>query len=102
VFDLPAIEVTRGITIQGRLVDDEDRPIANALVRGLSGNRRFVSAVTDREGAFTTSPVSPGLKLVKLDYQVWVPHHPPPVEATIVQENPLRLRAAIRKTRDRR
>ena len=36
-FDLPAIEVVKGITITGRLVNAEDRPIADAGVHASDG-----------------------------------------------------------------
>ena len=49
-FDLPPIEVVRGITIKGRLVDADDRPIANVGINGISGNRRYGFGRTDQAG----------------------------------------------------
>jgi len=91
-FDLPAIEVVKGETIKGRLVDQEDRPLANLRVIGSSGNRRYAFATTDPKGEFTTNSVPPGFKL---DYQVWISDYESPVDATIVKEEPLLLRAPI-------
>ena len=54
-FDLPPIEVVRGVTVQGRLVDAANQPIANVSVYAdaASGKRQYGAATTDREGAFT-------------------------------------------------
>ena len=91
-FDLPAIEVVRGESIKGRLVDQEDRPLANLRVIGSSGNRRYAFATTNADGEFTTNSIPPG---VKLDYKVSINDHEAPVDTTIVKEAPLLLRAPI-------
>ena len=91
-FDLPAIEVVKGVAIGGRLVDMADRPIANMRVVGTAGNRRYAFATTDPNGEFTTNSVPPDMKL---SYSVWVNDHEQPVDATILTEEPLLLRAPI-------
>ena len=91
-FDLPAIEVVRGVEIKGRLVDLADRPLANLRVVGATGNRRYAFATTDSNGEFRTNSVPSGMQL---GYSVWVNDHESPVDATIVNEDPLLLRALI-------
>ena len=56
-FDLPPIEVVRGVTIKGRLVDTEDRPVAGVKLFGLAENRNYGFAITEPNGDFTTSSV---------------------------------------------
>jgi hypothetical protein len=91
-FDLPAIEVVKGVEIRGRLVDMVDRPIANRRVVGGTEHRRYAFATTDLNGEFTTNSVPPG---IKLSYSVSVSDHEPPIDATILKEEPLLLRAPI-------
>jgi RNA polymerase sigma factor (sigma-70 family) len=91
-FDLPPIEVVKGESIKGRLVDQEDRPLANLRILGSAGNRRYAFAMTDSEGAFTTNSIPPG---TKLEYKVSINDHEAPVDATIVREQPLLIRAPI-------
>ena len=54
-FDLPPIEVVRGVKVQGRLVDAADQPIANVSIYAdaASGNRLYGFGGTDHDGAFT-------------------------------------------------
>ena len=91
-FELPAIEVVRGVPVTGRLVDIADRPLANLRVVGGTAQRRYAFATTDAQGAFTSNAVPPG---VKLTYAVWMNDREPPVDATIVKEEPLLLRAPL-------
>ncbi len=93
-FDLPPIEVVKGITIKGRLVGAGDRPVANANVSALSGNRRYGYARTDRDGAFTLMSI-PGNE--SLGYEVSLTDHEPQVAAEIVEKEPLLLRANVGK-----
>jgi RNA polymerase sigma factor (sigma-70 family) len=100
-FDLPPIEVVRGVTVTGRLVDAEDQPIANVSVYAdaASGKRQFGAATTDRDGAFRMMiPSGVPLKYRYSFDQGGVPEGLDPVgEARIVRENPLLLRAPSRK-----
>jgi RNA polymerase sigma factor (sigma-70 family) len=89
-FDLPPIEVVKGMTIRGRLVDADDRPVANARINGLSGNRRYGFGRTDETGSFALSQIPAGLELV---YQVWPNEHDGPSSAEVIKAEPLLLRA---------
>jgi hypothetical protein len=91
-FDLPAIEVVKGVEIRGRLVDMADRPIANRQVVGGTEQRRYAFATSDQNGEFTTNSVPPG---IKRSYSVWVNDHEQPVDVTILKEEPLLLRVPI-------
>ncbi len=48
-FELPPIEVVRGVKVQGRLVDAANQPIANVSVYAFaaSGNRQYGAQATD-------------------------------------------------------
>ncbi len=92
-FDLPPLEVARGITITGRLVDSEDRPIGGAQVEATDGINIHTFAATDRGGDFTMAGLLPG---VKLSYRITATPQDPQVDAEIARENPLLLRALIK------
>jgi hypothetical protein len=101
-FDLPPIEVVRGVTVQGRLVDAADQPIANASVYAdaASGNRQYGAGATDRDGAFTMM-IPSGVPLryrFQFDQGGFAPGMDPGGELRIVRENPLLLRAPGRKS----
>ena len=100
-FDLPQIEVVRGVKIQGRLVDAANQPIANVSVYAYaaSGDRQYGAQATDHDGAFTMMiPSAVRLKYMYRFDQGGVPEGLEPVgEAGIVCENPLLLRTARRK-----
>lgn len=91
-FDLPAIEVVQGITVTGRLVDAENRPVAEISLNGISGNRRYGFGRTDKKGAFSLSKAPAGLEM---SYQVWPSPHENPVDAQIVTRDPLVLRVDL-------
>jgi Sigma-70, region 4 len=91
--DLPPIEVARGVTVTGRLVDAQDRPIAHA--RLFAGP---ASTITDRHGDFTMPGVPAGQQPT---YHVnFRPQDKSSVIAEIVRENPLLLRAQITAPRN--
>jgi hypothetical protein len=100
-FDLLPIEVVRGVTVQGRLVDAANRPLARVSVYAdaASGKRQYGAWTTDRDGAFTM--IRPSGVPLRYRYsfdQGGAPEGLEPVgEARIVRENPLLLRAASRK-----
>jgi RNA polymerase sigma factor (sigma-70 family) len=101
-FDLPPIEVARGITVQGRLVDAADQPFANVSVYAdaASGNRVYGAGTTNQDGAFTMM-IPSGVPLryrYSYDQGGVAPGLDPVGAARIVRENPLLLRAPGRKT----
>jgi RNA polymerase sigma factor (sigma-70 family) len=98
VFNLPRIDVARGVTITGRLVDAEDRPLADVQVYAQEGPQPRGAAKTDRHGDFTITGVPPGLKL---SYQVAAEPQGLWTDAQIVRETPLLLRAPINKPKPR-
>jgi RNA polymerase sigma factor (sigma-70 family) len=91
-FDLPSIEVVKGIMIEGRVVDGSDRPVTGIQVVGVADGRRYGFAKTRDQGEFTMGRVPPGIKLA---YQVLVNDHDSPVDAENLKEEPLLLRAAV-------
>jgi len=61
------VELTRGVTIAGRVVDPNGKPVAGAQViardageLGLPTNRRIEAVVTDKEGRFTILALAAG------------------------------------------
>ena len=100
-FDLPPIEVVRGVTVPGRLVDAADQPIARVSVYAYaaSGKRQYGSQMTDQDGAFTMMiPSGVRLKYMYRFDQGGVPEGVEPAgEARTVRENPLLLRTDRRK-----
>ena len=100
-FDLPPIEVVRGVTVQGRLVDAADQPLANVSVYAdaAAGNRQYGAALTDGDGKFTLMiPAGVPLRYRYSFDQGGAPEGLDPVgEVGIVRENPLLLRAPSRK-----
>ena len=103
-FDLPPIEVARGVTLQGRLVDAANHPIASVSVYAdaASGNRQYGAALTDGDGKFTLMiPAGVPLRYRYSFDQGGAPEGLDPVgEVRIVHENPLLLRAPSRKRRN--
>ncbi len=91
-FELPSIDVVRGIKINGRLVDQDARPVANVELRGSSPQRTYAFARTDANGEFTTNSVPPDMQL---EYSVIVRRHEPPVPSEIVTHEPLLLRTRV-------
>ncbi|MFI5455998.1 MAG: sigma-70 family RNA polymerase sigma factor [Isosphaerales bacterium] len=100
-FELPPIDVVRGVTVQGRLVDTADQPIANVSVsaRAASGNRQYGAAVTDGDGDFTLMIPSRVPLMYRYSFdRGGIPEGLDPVgEVRIVRENPLLLRAPNRR-----
>jgi hypothetical protein len=86
--ELPPIEVARGVTVNGRLVDAQDRPIGDAQL-----SAGPASAITDRNGDFTMVGVPAGLQPTY--YVNFRPREKSSVIAEIVRENPLLLRVMI-------
>ena len=95
--ELPPIEVARGVTVIGRLIDASDQPIAHA--------RLFAGpAATIDRSSWRFHDVGRCLRTELTLHVNFTPQDKSSVEAEIVRENPLLLRAPIRapqKTRDR-
>jgi hypothetical protein len=101
VFDLPPIELVPGVTIQGRLVDAADQPLANVWVSALAatGKRSYGGVESDRDGAFGLKAMPSGVPL-RYSYFFAIGLRPGldrEGEAQIVQEDPLLLRAVSRE-----
>ena len=83
---LPPIEVARGVTVTGRLVDSQDRPMAHARV-----SAGPASTITDRYGNFTISDAG-----LQPTYHVnFKPQEKNTIIAELVRENPLVLHVSI-------
>jgi hypothetical protein len=89
-FDLPSVELVETRQISGRLVDQNDEPIAGLRLNGIAGNRRYGFATTANDGSFTIN-IPPD---VELSYQVWSQRQGP-VDVTVIQSEPLVLRARV-------
>jgi RNA polymerase sigma factor (sigma-70 family) len=92
-FDLPVIEVARGVSISGRLVDADDRPIADARVFAAEGREIPGFSVTDGRGDFTMSGVPPGREFT---YTAELKPGGMGLDVEIARQSPLLLRAATR------
>jgi hypothetical protein len=90
--DLPTIEVARGITIAGRLIDLQDQPIADAQVFIPGG----AYAITDQQGYFKMLSAPPGPKVT---YRAILSRQEKTsFGAQIVRESPLLLRVPVDNT----
>lgn len=52
-FDLPPIEVVPTVKIDGRLIDDSDRPVAGVRVIGILRGAMYQSTPCDKDGRFS-------------------------------------------------
>jgi protocatechuate 3,4-dioxygenase beta subunit len=52
-FDLPTIRVVKTVRYEGRVIDNDGKPVAGALVFARDGGRGMGAARTDREGKFS-------------------------------------------------
>ena len=96
-FELPVIEVVRGVTVQGRLVDAAIQPIASVSIYAdaVTGKRQYGGTTTSADGAFTmTIPAGVPLKYRYSFDQGGVPKGLDPVgPLEVVRDEPLLLRA---------
>jgi len=92
-FDLPPLDVVQTLELNGRLIDQNDKPLVGLRLNGVVGNRRYGFATTAKEGRFTMQ-VPPD---IELSYQVWVDRNIGPVDAEIVERDPIVLRAQVVK-----
>lgn len=97
-FELPPIEVVRGVTVQGRVIDAARQPIANASIYAdaATGKRQYAGTTTNADGAFTmTIPAGVPLKYRYSFDQGGVPQGLDPVgKLEVAWEKPLLLRAS--------
>ena len=91
--ELPPIDVARGMTVTGRLVDVQSQPIAHS--RLFAGP---ASTITDRDGNFTMSGVPAGPQPTY--HASFRPQDESSVIVEIVRQNPLLLRAPIMASRN--
>jgi hypothetical protein len=95
-FDFPPIEVVPAVAIEGRVIDESDRPVAGVHVSGIRRNRRYGSAVSDKDGRFTMR-VPPNVEFEELS--VWSREVRGEIEHTVVRKDPLLLRVPGRFNR---
>ncbi len=62
-FDLPPIEVVRAHSIQGRVIDKNNRPVADLKISGETAKRAYGFATSDKDGRFTMTRVPPKAEL---------------------------------------
>ena len=94
-FDLPPVNLIPTVEHPGRLVDRENRPVAEACIHAFAKDRCSYSAQTDADGAFTLH-LPKGFEIEK--YEVtrfsggsWLP-------AAVLSESPLVLQPVEAKT----
>ncbi len=78
--------------IQGKLIDQQDRPVAKARLNGLRGNRRYGFGRTNDKGEFSIQ-VPKALEMER--YQVWLEDDDSPHPPIIEQADPLILRLVV-------
>jgi hypothetical protein len=88
-FDLPPIRLAPTMLIKGKLLDQQDRPVAQAGINGLRGNRRYGFGRTNESGEFSLQ-IPKALPLE--GYEVWLEDDDSPHAPKIEQHDPLILR----------
>ena len=101
-FDLPPVEVVLAKRIEGRLVDEHDRPVANAGVCVLDGNRGYGHGASDRNGKFSVTGVPATINPAKAEYEWFTPDTGVPSKCEVLKTSPLILRALPRDQRKNR
>jgi hypothetical protein len=89
-FEMSSVVLLRRITMLGKVIDQDGRPLAKATVCGDVGNRRYGFCETDANGQFTMRvphTISPER------YEVLAPPTDRHRTVTIVQKSPLVLKA---------
>jgi hypothetical protein len=99
-FDLPLLEVVPAKTIAGRVIDQQDKPVANSQVSILEGNRRYGFGKSDNNGQFKLTGVPATIDPAKATYQ-FAPEtgSTGPSGCDVVTSDPLLLRTTPRATR---
>jgi protocatechuate 3,4-dioxygenase beta subunit len=99
-FDLPPVEVVPSKTIAGRVIDQQDQPVANSQVSILEGNRRYGFGKSDNNGRFNLTGVPATIDPAKATYQVSPETGSTGPSATeVITSDPLLLRTTPRPTR---
>jgi hypothetical protein len=93
-FELPPIEVAPARIFSGRLIDERGRPVAEARLSIIEGDRYMGSGFSDKEGRFTMGDVPARVDPTNATYQVWLKTGSPAGwrEAKIIRTDPLVLR----------
>ncbi len=95
-FDLPPAELVPARRIEGRLVDEHDRPIANARIFLSDGNRSYgYGDNSDSGGKFTLLGVPKTIDPPKAEYK-WSGSDGVPHKCEVLKTDPLLLRALPR------
>ncbi|HEY2837753.1 MAG TPA: M56 family metallopeptidase [Pirellulales bacterium] len=92
-FELPPIELAPAETIKGTLLDQDGKPVADAQINGLVGNRRYGAGKTDEAGAFSMGNVPIEIEIE--DFQVWFGDKI--MHAAVASKDPLVVRLASEK-----
>ena len=69
-FELPAIEVVPSVPVDGRLVDQDDVPVADSEVIAYFDNYLCSAATTDKDGRFTLPKMPVSIDLGEVTYRV--------------------------------
>jgi len=97
-FDLPVIEVAPARIFSGRLLDRRGRPVAQARLAIVSGDRYYGSGFSDDDGRFTMGDVPESVDPKRAQYKVWLPTGEPSGagEVEVIRTDPLVLRISRR------
>ncbi|MGO9108872.1 MAG: carboxypeptidase regulatory-like domain-containing protein, partial [Thermoguttaceae bacterium] len=93
VFDLPPVELVPAKIVEGRLVDEHDRPVSDAGIDVIEGNRRYGYCKSDSSGKFSLDGVPTTTSLTNAEYEWFTPGAGVPHKCEVLKTNPLILRA---------
>jgi hypothetical protein len=97
-FELPPIEVAPARIFSGRLIDERGRPVADARLAIIEGDRYYGGGFSEKDGRFTMGDVPAMIDPTKATYQVLsLKSGGPPGrrEAKVIQPDPLVLRVNL-------
>jgi hypothetical protein len=98
-FDLPPVELVPATRIEGRLVDEHDRPVSNTGIDVIDGNRRYGYGKSDSSGKFSVAGVPTTIDPTKAEYQLFTDDNMVSRKCEVLKTNPLILRALPRESR---
>jgi beta-lactamase regulating signal transducer with metallopeptidase domain len=91
-FDLPPIRLISTLPLKGKIIDQDDRPVAKVRINGVQGNRRYGFGTTNEMGEF----VAQIPKTIALDhYEVWLDDDYTRITPTVEKTDPLILRITV-------
>ena len=93
------IVLARGYTLRGRVIDQEDAPIAGAQlrIRGGSGSSRYRGATeADAEGRFRFEALPPDALQLRVEKEGFLEHRDDAVDAARGEELVVRLESGLR------